>query len=284
MIFSQKSLIEEYVVEILDRGPQSGPDIHNEINANLRIVTKQAIYRALRGLIQEEVIIKQSSKYSLSRIWLQKIKQFSNRHLSEQTVTETTNVLEFENGESVTYSFKNPFLLDITWGHIYDLVYESIPTHWANLNYHPHEWLFMSRPESERFWLNRFVEDKKMICFSIGGTSFLDKTFQKEFSSDYVKINLGESYGLKPNQYLAVVGDFVFEVTTAEAFELKVQEFFGQVDSLKSVDQERITAISKMRYRSKLKISRNKKKAEMWRRKFKQDFYIPKPYYLFDES
>ena len=48
--------------------------------------------------------------------------------------------------------------------------------------------------------------------------------------------------------------------------------------------QKQIKAISKQKYKSKLKLSKNKKKADAWRRKYKKDFYIPKPYYLFEEK
>jgi hypothetical protein len=285
MIFGKKTRLEEYLIELLDQSSLEGPrllvelaTLHPELEA-----TKQAVYKALRKLMHEEVVTRIGNSYSLNRYWLQKIREFSQRHISEPRSTDVSNILEFENGDAVTYHFKNPYLLDVTWAHIYDIVYEANPVERVVLNYHPHEWLMLSRPESERFWLSRFAQDKKIMWFSIGGGTFLDKKFQQENGSDYVQVNLNESYGLKPNQYLAVVGDYVFEITTDEVFEKRVHELFENVQSENEIDQEKILTLSKQKYRAKLKLSKHKKKADAWRRRFNKNFYAPKPYYLFDK-
>ncbi len=280
MIFGDKTHLEEYIVELLDKGPASGPALLERLDRVHEPITKQAMYKALRKLLKAEVVSKQKSKYVLNRYWLQKIREFSERHTREATLVDANNILNFENGDSVTYVLKSPYLMDVTWSHLYDILYDASPKHHVMLNYHPHEWLYLSRPETERLWLNRFVQDQKIMCFTIGGTSFLDRKFQKEFSSDFVKINLGETYGLRHNQYLAVQGDYIFEITTDEEFERKVHKLFEQFDSESKVEQAKIHELSKLKYKSKLKLSKNKKKADAWRKKFKNDYYIPRPYYL----
>jgi len=280
MIFGSKTRIEEYIIEILDRGALDGPTLLKQIDEIYGPTTKQSVYKALRKLIHDEVLNKHSTHYSLNRYWLQKIRDFTDRHIEKTESVDTGNILHFENGDSVTYNFKNPYLLDITWGHLFDILYEVSPVEQVILNYHPHEWLIMSRPETEKFWLDRFKEDKKIMCFTIGGSTFLDQNFQKEFSSDYIKINLGESYGLRSDQYLSVVGDYVFEVTTNKNFEEEVHHLFTQTEKLVDIDQKKIKQISKLKYRSKIKLSKNKSKADSWRKKFKRDYFIPKPYYL----
>jgi hypothetical protein len=142
----------------------------------------------------------------------------------------------------------------------------------------------ISRTETEIFWLNHFKKQRKMMLFTISGKTPLDKKFQKNWSSEYVKINTGESYGLKKNQYLSVIGDYVFELTTDDAFAHRIELFFQENDYIDDIAQKQINAISKQKYKSKLKLSKNKKKADAWRRKYKQDFYVPKPYYLFEEN
>jgi len=284
MIFGNKTRIEEYIIEVLDKGALDGPSLLTEVAVLHGPTTKQSVYKALRKLIQDEILNKHSAHYSLNRYWLQKIRDFTDRHIEGSGTVDAENISNFEDGDSVTYVFKNPFLLDITWGHLYDILYEASPVEQVLLNYHPHEWLIHSRPETEKFWLNRFQEDNKIMCFAIGSSTFLDRQFQKEHSSDNVKVNLGESYGLRPNQYLSVLGDFVIEVTTDKNFEKEVHEFFNHTDKLEDIDPLEITHISKLKYRSKLKLSRNKRKADKWKTKFKQDFYIPKPYYLFEKN
>mgnify|MGYP003682213911 CR=1 FL=1 len=227
MIFGNKTRIEEYIIELLDIGSLDGPRILEKLDKEYNQKnTKQAVYKSLRKLRKEEVINKSGSLYILNRVWLQKIKEFSNRHTEEKEHSDILSILHFEDGDSVTYRFKNPFLMDITWGHLYDIVFESNKEKHVMLNHHPHEWIMISRTETESFWLNQINKQKKMMLFTISGNTSLDKKFQKDWLSDYVKINVGESYGLKPNQYLSVVGDYIFEVTTDPKFEERVDQFF----------------------------------------------------------
>ncbi|MCA9351160.1 hypothetical protein KC929_00085 [Patescibacteria group bacterium] len=284
MIFGEKTRTEDAVIEALDKQPESGPDLLRVVQEIFKpSLSKQGLYSVLRNLQKSEVITKTKNHYGLNRVWLQKIRKFSERHIHKSESVDEANVLDFEDGDSVTYRFKNPFLMDVTWGHLYDILYEANPTHQVMLNYHPHEWLMLSRPETERYWLNRFKEDKKMLLFTISGNSALDKKFQKDWSSEYVKINIGESYDLKSNQYLSVVGDYIFEITTDPLFEERVNKFFKENDYLDESAQKQIASISKQKYKSKLKLSKNKKKADAWRKKYKKDFYVPKPYYFFEE-
>jgi hypothetical protein len=281
MIFGEKTRIEEHIIELLDKGAIEGALLLTKLQKDYSpTVTKQAMYLALRKLIKEEIIHKSSGYYSLNRFWIQKMKAFTDRHTDSSTNIDPMNILDFEDGESVTYRFKNPFTLDITWGHLYDILFENNDVHQVMLNHHPHEWLMLSRTETEKFWLNQINKQSKMMLFTISGKTELDSRFQKNWSSDYVKINTGESYGLKPNQYLSVVGDYMFEVTTDPKFEERVDRFFKENKTINDSAKKQIEAISKQRYKSKLKISKNKKKADIWRKKFKKDFYIPKPYYL----
>lgn len=281
MLFGEKTRIEEYIIEILDQGSMRGPALLDEYHKLSETkITKQALYKALRKLVSEEVLNKTGGRYVLNRAWLQKLREFSNRHFEETKAIDSINILDFEDGESVVYMFKNPYMLDISWGHLYDILYEASPREQVLLNHHPHEWLMLSRPETERSWLKRFTKDKKIILFTIAGETLLDKAFKKEWHSDNIKLNLGVSHGLKPNQYVSIVGDYIFEITTDETFEKQVDAFFHENNTVDETAQKQINAITKKKYKSKLKLSKNKRKADAWRDKFKKDFYIPNPYYL----
>jgi hypothetical protein len=285
MIFAEKTRIEEYVIELLDEGSLGGTDVFKSLQQLYSLlVTKQAVYKSLRKLLKEEVINKTGNNYSLNRVWLQRVRAFTDRHTEETNRIDAMNILGFEDGDSVTYRFKNPFLMDITWGHLYDIVHEQADQKQIMLNHHPHEWLMISRKETESYAFNKFNKDKKIVFFTISGKTPLDRKFQKDWSSEYVKINLGESYGLQPNQYISVIGGYIFEITTDPEFEKRVDDFFNKNDYIDEAAQKQINAISKQKYKSKLKLSKNKKKADAWRRKYKQDFYVPKPYYLFEEN
>ena len=275
MIFAKKQRIDEYIIEILNEGSLEGPDLLNQVKKYKSIITKQALYKSLRQLVESEVITKTGKKFSLNRFWLQKIYQFAKRHINN---VGSKNILEFEDGESLTYHFKNPYLLDITWLHFYDMVYEENPHDQVILDYQSHEWPILVRPDTEKYWINRFNKEKRLILISIGGNTVLDKKFKKDWNSEFVHINTGVTYGINDNKYISVIGDYIFEVTIDIAFSKQVNLFFEKESMLTEDSLNKLKLITQKRYKSKLNILRNKHKADIWRKKFKNDFYIPKGY------
>ncbi len=282
MLLGHNSQIEDYIIKVLDQKPQRGPLLVDAINASSdKKLTKQAVYASLRKLLDQEVVTKSGTLYTLNRVWLQKLYQFSKKHIQLGTPKDYQTVLDFEDGDSVTYKFKNPHMMDIMWGHLYDLVYEITDPHQVIINHHPHEWLILGRTETETYWLNRYNNDQKMLLFNIGGNTELDKLFKHQYSSDYIKINTGVDYGFRPNQYLAVVGDYIFDISVEHGFEQAVDDLFQQDDiSDLSVTKKAVEQLAKSKYSSKLKLTKNPEKAAGWRKTFAVDYAIQEPYHI----
>ena len=93
------------------------------------------------------------------------MREFSLRHTSNPHHIDTHHVLQFEDGDSITYQFKNPNLMGIYWGHIYDYIMDIHPRDIPIIIYHPHEWLIHTRKISEQYVLQRFEKDKKNGSF-----------------------------------------------------------------------------------------------------------------------
>lgn len=277
MLFSEyKKTLSDYIIELLDKGPLSGAELVARI-LNTTNTSKESIYRVLRQLLKQEVINKAHKKYSLNRHWIQHMHAFSLRHTQNIHAFDAHGVMEFEDGDSITYQFKNPDLMGIYWGHLGDYVLDKYSG--ENLLplyvYHPHEWLIHARTKSETHFLERLSRDKRTTFFSIGGKTQLDKQFKKDWSNQYRKININVKIsGLKPNRYINVIGDFIFEVRTTVAFEQAIDDFFNQQKTINKNNQQGLKKIVHDKYQTKLIFSRNKKRANKLRRQLSKDFYI----------
>lgn len=279
MILGKPTTTEEYIIEILGERPLRGPALNAAVNQQKGETTKQAVYAALRNLIDQEIVTKTGTVYTLNRVWLQKLHSFSRQHIDVATQKQHQTILDFQDGDSVTYKFKDPNAMDVMWGHLYDLVYDVSDQYQVIVNHHPHEWLILARTETEQYWLRRFEDDKKLLLFNIGGNTPIDKQFKSEYQSDFIKINNGVDYGLRPNEYLAVVGDYVFNISVEHAFEQAVDELFQASASVADIKAP-IRELAKQKYTSKLKLSKNSKKAIKWRQTFANDYAIPDPFYI----
>ena len=275
MLFTEhKKTLAEHIIYLLDRQSLSGTQIVQEL-LQAQKTSKESIYRTLRKLLHQEVINKAQKKYSLNRHWIQRMHEFSMRHIGNTQSVDAHSILQFNDGDSITYQFKNPDLMGIYWGHLYDCVMDIHPQHIPILIYHPHEWLIHTRTQSEEYTLKRFEKDQKLVLFSIGGNTELDRQFKKDWSGDYLKININSSInGLKQNRYINVLGDFIFEVRTTVSFENAVDDFFKKNKSINESNKHTLEKIIHDGYRTKLIFSRNQKKAELWRKKLSKDFAL----------
>lgn len=277
MLLAQKGdkKIEDYVIELLHQKEAFGPALLIEIKKIDPNISKETFYRILRRLLHDEVLNKQNKIYQLNRHWLQRVYRFSKRHIETNQGIDANNILSFQEGDKISYKFKNPNLMGIYWAHTGDMIIEKHDLKIPMLVYHPHEWLIHTRVSSETFFLNRFSEDKKLVFFAIGGNTEIDKQFKKSWQNKFLQIGLGTDYGLKNTEYINVLGDFIFKISMSKKFADDIDKFFKTYNSVDGTNQAELEKICNRNDTSKLVLIRSKKEADKWRAKFKKHFYVP---------
>ncbi len=280
MLFAQKHTkdLEGCVVEILNTGGLEGPALLTRVLKKYPKASKETFYRVLRALLLQEVLNKHGKVYELHRHWLQRLYRFSKKHIDVAADTDTEGILSMSEGDKITYTFKNPNLMGIYWAHTYDMIFEKHDPKIPILIFHPHQWLIYTRPESETFFLSRFADDKKLVFFTIGGTTELDKKFRLDWSHDFRQITTGITYGLDSTTYINVLGDFIFKVQTSKKFGADIDAFFKKNKLMTSEVLIELKTLCNRKDKVKMTLIKSKKEAEKWRAKFKKYFFISKHY------
>lgn len=277
MIFGTKSnKIEEKIVEILHKNPLSGPSLFKKLSEEENPPSKESFYRILRDLKKDEIIHKDGSIYTLNRIWLKRMRDFIDKHIQ----SDTLNILDMQDGDKITYKFKNPNLMGIYWAHSGNVVFDNASSNSPILIYHPHEWLIYTRTHSEEFFLQNFVngydQGKGVVFWIMGGNTPLDKEFQKEWNKGLLEIGTGLDIGAGNNLYVNVVGDYVFLVTTEKSFGEKLDQIFRENRIMTPKTLAELRDLTERNYKTKLVLMKSKKEAEKWKKKFKKYFFVPK--------
>src|SRR3989344_8257020 len=118
MLISKKQGIDDLIVESLARSPYSkGPELLILINEKRPKTTKQAVYTALSGLLEDEIVAKVGVKYFLSRVWIHKIEKVFTRKDSSKDM-----IFDLKDGESVSYHFPSLLVCDNYWAHIVNIL------------------------------------------------------------------------------------------------------------------------------------------------------------------
>lgn len=273
MILIDKNDLTDLVIEALADDGLSGPAVVEVVRKQRPTVTRQAVYVVLRKLLQREAVYKVGKIYALNRIWLKKLHAFASERLSPLDKTDVVHTDDLKDGDTITYRFKNPYLMDIYWDHIFDAVMETHDPSVPVILYHPHEWFIHARPETERMFLGGFAKRGETVFFSIGGNTPLDRAFKREWQSDMLQIDCGKTYGFKPGYHLNIMDDLIFEVFVDKGFADDIDEIFRENAPNAT---ERLKEVTQKTYRTKLVFSRDKKKADMLRKRLSKEFFMPK--------
>ncbi len=113
----------------------------------------QAVYAVLRKLREQSIVLLNKKVLTLNIVWIEEQSELLKR--ARDTYIESTDSGRFsietlEEGDRVTYQFKNPVLLDEMWGHAFLLLLNRIQKEMPIMIYNPHSWFPIVRHASEK--------------------------------------------------------------------------------------------------------------------------------------
>ena len=157
------------------------------------------------------------------------------------------------------------------------LLSETLP----NLNepvylYNPHEWFLLARRESELECI-KLITQKRQFLLTVGGKTPLDHSVSGDFDGNKSQYYMADSPLFpKNNYYLNTVGDFIIEVRIDPSLAEQIKQLYAQTEKDITASKEQLKIIVHGKGRSKMTISRDRNKAEKFKKVLRKYFYIPK--------
>jgi hypothetical protein len=277
-MFSKKKKVEDQIITLLVQGPLTTTALIDAIKKDRSSVTKQAVYKALRKLREDEVVAHKKTNVALSSVWLNKLSLFVEQaHLNYKTANRPgLAFLRLKEGEKMAYVFKTLESTDMFWVHVFDALFDTTPKEIPVLIYNPHDWFLFARHESEMFLLERFKKAKKKLYLLVGHREKLDLAALKYVvtaGSEYAALT-SPPFPLS-NYYANVFGDFLIEVWLDAKISKEVDLFYKKTVQFDERAKQKLFNIVKKSGRTKLVISRNKRKATKMYTLFRKHFLIP---------
>ncbi|OGI84031.1 hypothetical protein A2997_00520 [Candidatus Nomurabacteria bacterium RIFCSPLOWO2_01_FULL_36_10b] len=279
-MFLKKKKIEDIIIDILSSGPENTLILIEKIRGIRHTTTKQAVYKVLRGLRDNEVIVQRREEVMISNVWLGKISDFiettqmhylSSAQLSHQR--PDSNFLSLKEKEKISYTFKTFETTDIFWAHAFNILTTVSSSLFPVGLYNPHEWFILTRPESELFIFDNMKKENKSIMILAGGTTPLDIFVKKYFDATHKRyFACPDKLFPKRNYYVNVFDDFIIEVWLDHKISERIDNFYNTTTTFNDIEREKLLDITRAKGRNKLVISRNKAKADKLRKVFKKYF------------
>ncbi len=274
-MFGKDIKIEDLVLERLGEGPQEISDLIVFLREKRSGTTKQAVYKALRGLRAHELIVQTRGEVALSSLWLKKLSDFVQQAQLNYRINDQPSVdfLSLKNGEKITYWFKTFEATDMFWAHAFDILSDIMPLAEAIYLYNPHEWFLLARPESEIFLFNRLKSSGRKLLVMAGNRDTLDIEAGKYFDGETLRYFASpDKIFPKQNYYVNVFNDYLIEVWLDVKVSVSIDQFYKTTKILDNLAKEKLLEIIKQKGRNKLVIYRNERKASKIKNIFKKIF------------
>ncbi len=267
MLFSKKEMLEDRIIRLLMDSNQTVKSLNRHLEHEGISVTIQAIYKALRSLVTEEIILKHLTDYSLNEEW--------RRTMSERFAPKTESIALSE-GEMVRFDLNSLVHLDQYWKNVVFPLHEQyrgVPVFCYN---HHELWMHLneSRRKSEIDYYKSFEKTKTPFYCIFGGNTIHDKEIGKLIENKYLKVNIGDR-AFPDTDYPITISDYVITTRISSKTAQKVEQCFKNTNSLKELEQQ-ISQIGLEKVKIKLIIERNKEKAKKIRKRIARDFHVPK--------
>ncbi len=271
MLLGSKNEISEIIVSSLAKGAQETLSLHEAVQVK-KSVSKQNFYKALRGLIKEEVIVKNKLMVALNNLWVNKLHEFTDIVDSNYQTQTSETLLGLLEGESLVYHFKSLASLDALWKHYFFIIAKNNPDEDIVL-YNPHEFWSLFRFETENFMYKWIFENKKTAYEIIGNNTQLDKSTTSHIKNFGIQIMYESSPSLKKNVFPAVIGDYIIE-TILDMNTINAIDAIYRNNKMWSagLEKELYEILEKVK-RSKIVISKDRKRAQKLYKKLVRKYF-----------
>jgi DNA-binding Lrp family transcriptional regulator len=253
------------VKNLLENGAQEITDLHTALNSQGQTVTIQGVYKRIRQLISDGVVLKNKKTVAINSEWAENLQNLLDN------VLHTPGL---KTGESIIYSFKRLSPLDAYWKHVMAPLEISFAGYPIFL-YNPYEiWIDLSdRKNSEVNYFQAFAKEQRYCFCSLGKQNYRNQAFKKEYQSKYLQVSVGDE-NFSDRDYIAVIADYIITTKLTPALAKSINFIYAS-DNKNSLS-EKVEALFSGSTAIKLKIERNENKAKRFRKKISKDFYIPK--------
>ncbi|HMP70733.1 MAG TPA: hypothetical protein PKA76_15410 [Pirellulaceae bacterium] len=266
MIFTNRESIEDSIIRLLSKGSNTPLALVKELGNEGHKASYQAVYKALKYLIIDTVVVKSGKEVAISHEWINKVSGKLNSSFILPPLAA---------GESVSYSYFSLAHLDAYWKHVNKALeqkYLGAPV----FIYNPYGiWLHLSdRQESQLDYLGSFEKNKQYGFLVIGNDTALDRELKKVHQNDYLQIDLWKNSSLLETDYLTIHGDYIITTKLNKKLTPRITYLYKlNLDIYKAKPE--LEKVLKFSNRSKLKLEYNPEKANMLRKRLSKNFYIP---------
>lgn len=262
--------VRESIIKELQSGPRQKNVIIERV-MDVERVTIQAVYKELRKLVVDEVVIDKQKKLSLTLTYIEhenkKWRKIKEHYTNQVSIDD---LLQLAKGKSQIFTFTNIIDLDLFWTQTFVLLERILPSEVPRYSIIPHDWFTYARPSTDEVWTGNKDALRRMVITHPAPADYEIARLRRkegcEFTGGENPLKLTEA------EYVTLVSDWVFEVEFDKKVAKGLNEYIWSLKKVDEVDPVKMDELIKMKGTFKLKLSNNPKKAIEYSNKVKKYF------------
>lgn len=262
--------VRDSIIKELQAGPSpKGAAIERVMETDK--VTIQAVYKELRKLVSDEVVIDKQKKLSLTLTYIEHQNKEWRRVLEKYThQVSFDDFLQLPKGKSLSFAFSNIVDLDLFWTQAFVVLERILPSEVPRYSIIPHDWFTYARPSTDEVWTGNKDALRRMVITHPAPVDFEIARYRRkegyEFTGGENPLKLTEA------EYITLVSDWVFEVEFDKKVSKELNEYIWSLKKVEEVNPDKMDELMKTKGTFKLKLSNNPKKATEHANKVKKYF------------
>lgn len=269
--------IEKLIMQSLQRGELLNSELIKSIQRLRPGTTKQGVYRILKKLAKDEVIIMHNKSSALNLNWIFETQEFlalAQFNYSKQS-NNSLNFLTLKEKNKIVYYFTSLLELDAFWNQVLYILNETIPNNEPLFAYNPHQWFFYSRNKNEQNLIKAFQIKSRKCLVSLVHKDTLNINLKRNYSGEDVQYAFESKLYLdKPNLYFNIIGEFLIETFIDLKINDKLDKFFIKHKVYSEEAQQELDEIVRSSGKHKMVISNNSKKISLYKNHMAKKFAI----------
>ncbi len=266
MLLGTRKTLYDHIIELLLAKEADVAGISAYLGSLQVKATIQGVYKALRELITEDIVVKQKKMYSVSSVWREKT----------SALFQEKYRFSLSPGEDVVFSFNKIAHLDAFWKHTLNDIQKEIGQY-PTFAFLPHHFWYYAdgRTESEIEYEENFTKNKIHYFSILGGETELDKKMKLRLQNEFHQVDLNHKANFSRRDHISLMKDYI--ITTKISKRLA-----EEIDKLYETEKEEAVLITKLNHlfkrpgTIKIIVENNSKKALALRKRMSARFYIPK--------
>ncbi len=278
MLCNPRQQLEDRIVTALGQRPRlAAKELHHKVQTGHRY-SIQGLYKELRKLEADGVVVKQGLRYSLRIPWILELLELSNT-LEKSYMTMARQLVDLPvTGKKQILHFNTLLQLNNYWAQVLLFLMHHVKE--KNLySYMPHPWYHLIYAEQELQYIEAVKRMHVRLSIINRGKTYLDRWVEQFWKQPHIEYSFHPAplRHVPQNVYLNVIGEYVITVKLGAVITKDIEQLYSKTRNSEDINFPEMFRVLNQKIQATMWVEHNKKKAQVLKGHFHRHFGIARP-------